>query len=56
MSGYSSLTFTEHYFCSEYDRVFGNREALKEHLQTQPHASEFRWCSCNIDFEEVHAL
>jgi hypothetical protein len=49
-------SFTGHCFCSEDDCVFGNQEALKEHLRTQTHASEFRWCNCNIDFKDVHTL
>ncbi|KAI9765883.1 MAG: hypothetical protein M1839_005286 [Geoglossum umbratile] len=49
-------TFTGHCFCSECDRVFESQGALKEHLRTELHASEFRCCNCNIDFKDVHAL
>lgn len=45
-----------HCYCGDCNRVFGTPAALKSHLETSEHSTEFRCCDCDRSFVSSNAL
>lgn len=45
-----------HCYCGDCNRAFDTPTALKSHLETSEHSTEFRCCDCDRSFVNTHAL